>query len=73
LLELQFLRDNHREYLWAYRLDFDASGIETDLSALRFPHMMAPGEDLIGIIREAGAKGWFAALPCAACSGRGWL
>ena len=58
LLQLQFLSDNHREYLWGYRNGLADVGLAHDLNDISTPHLTAPAEDLEDIITEAHAKGW---------------
>jgi len=59
LLQLQFLEDNHREYLWGYHTK-GLAGTEAaeSLDNLASIHLIALAEDLEEIIREASRRGW---------------
>lgn len=70
LLQLQFLDDNRREYLWGYRNGLADMGLARDLNDISTPHLVAPAEDLEDIITEAYARGWLLWRGFACQSGR---
>lgn len=59
LLQLQFLADNRREYLWGFHTKgLAGTGTASTLDSLANVHLIALPEDLEDIIHEASGRGW---------------